>query len=173
MFVRTFVLGPIYNVRGWDFISFISSRETYSFFVIFGTLFCITFVTLFLIIGALYDLGSGSVQICSYIREASTLNNDTVVQIHQYISDSSRTYLELGYEKLQENYEAEEWWPVISGVRDSLVQQKEGIALLERAYGDLQGLYNESTWWPAAEQLPHGPIPGRCAGCAGAPCVAP
>eukprot|EP01043_Picozoa_sp_COSAG02_P057918 COSAG02_NODE_7117_length_3176_cov_21.672977_1_plen_721_part_00 len=143
------VLGPIYNVRGWDFISFISSRGTCSFFVIFGTLFCITFVTLFLIIGALYDLGSGSVQLCSYIRKASTVNNDTVVQMYE----SSRTYLELGYAKLQENYEAEEWWPVISGVRDSLVQQNEGIALLERAYGDLQGLYNESTWWPAAEQL--------------------
>ena len=61
--------------------------------------------------------------------------------------------LELGFGKLESNYEAEEWWPVVSGVRQSVMEGKEGLALLDDTFDDLSKVYDKTEWWPVAEAV--------------------
>jgi hypothetical protein len=91
-------------------IESLAVREVYSILVIFGTIFCIVGVCLFLIIGALYDLGSGSVGIYTYIAEKSRMDNDTMVSLYH----NGTALLQVGYSRMEGNYASEEWWSVVA-----------------------------------------------------------
>ena len=125
-------------------IRIFKQNEVYSAIVIFGAIFCIIGVCLFLIIGALYDIGSGSVEIWTSITAASAIDNTTVLNLYK----NGTALLELGFGKLESNYEAEEWWPVVSGVRQSVMEGKEGLALLDDTFDDLSKVYNKTYVFP-------------------------
>ena len=42
---------------------------------------------------------------------------------------------------------------MVSGVRQSIMEGKEGVALLDDTFQDLSGLYNTTEWWPVAEAV--------------------
>ena len=123
-------LGPL--------VRFFAQREVYSFMVICCIISCLMGISAFLAGNALFDLGSGSVQLWSYVAQASHIDNATVVKLYKNVTSLA----EDSYSKLETNYASEEWWVVVAGVRGSLYQGLEGTELLNKTVADLHTLYS-------------------------------
>lgn len=127
----------------------LTNREVYSIVAISGTIVYITFLVCAGAVGALYDLGTGSITVYTRISEASLLDDTAVADVY----NKSVVLLEEGYVRLEENYASAEWWPIVTGVRHSILEGREGLSLLDETYKNMHQVYSDQEWWPVAEML--------------------